>query len=71
MSSSDMNLMLSSYLRTCDKKNEQICIHRYEKYWPYLPDISDPIYQFLQIFMLDVGNSDYGFREGCHDHNIF
>ena len=59
-----------SYLPTCDKKLKR-CIYRYEKYWLDLPNISDPIYPFLHIFMLDIGNSDYGFSEGCHDHNIF
>ena len=44
---------------------------RYEKYWPYLPDITDPIKQFLQISMSDVVSSDYSFNEGCHGHNIF
>ena len=43
----------------------------YEKYWPYLPDIIDPINQFLYIFMSDVGSFDYGFNEGCHCYNIF
>ena len=37
---------------------------------PICPIFSAPINPFLQIFMSDVGSSDYGNNEGCHGHNV-
>ena len=47
-------LDFSSYIYPFAIKNK----HRYEKYRLDLPDITDPIYPFLQIFVSAIGRTD-------------